>query len=126
DQVSDLSRLGGRAILRARVVWNRGPVREVDAVPAAGVSGRRAADRGGASRDEPGGVAALLLEQRIAGEDRRLQPRRTTHVHAVQRTNRTRVPAPRKPRANRTARRTGQPRSNRVRGTSSHLPLFLR
>ena len=72
---------------------------------AAGVSGRRAADFGRASRHQPGGVAAVLLDQRDAGEDRRLQPGGATHVHVVQRADWAGVPAAREPRADRAARR---------------------
>ena len=61
-----LSRVGRRAVFRADAVRNRDPVREADAVSSAGVPGRRAADRSGASRHQPGGVAAVFLGQRDA------------------------------------------------------------
>src|SRR5271170_8019358 len=72
DQGADVSRVGGRAILRARALWNRDTVREADAVSAAGVPGGCTADRSRSSRYQPGGMAAVLLEQRVAGENCRL------------------------------------------------------
>ena len=106
DQGADLSRLGGRAILRARAVWDRDAVREADAVSAAGVPGRRAADRGRASGTSQAAWLLFFSGNASAAKIRRLQPRRAIHLHVVQRPDRTVLPAAREPRADRTARRT--------------------